>query len=200
MLSEEEIDDHVAEVTSRGFTIVNKCIDTSLLQRLVSAKCKLVPNGIGIVNNLISKDPAFWDLASNLNILRVVKRILADDCLLSSTSLSCSVPGKDYFVEALGLVVLSNILGDGAQEYHTDDLLYGRELFPRPLRHQLSVNTITALTGEGYNAPPHTTPLNIPCFLLQSLHMRTVPLGLSRTLINGTFSLREGIHLLLNQR
>jgi ectoine hydroxylase-related dioxygenase (phytanoyl-CoA dioxygenase family) len=73
-------------------------------------------------------DPAFGALATAPNILRIAKRICGQDALLSSTTLSSPPPGTPE------------------QEYHTDDLLYGRELFPRPLQHYLNVNTITALS------------------------------------------------------
>lgn len=85
-----------------------------------------MPNGETVLN-LLSKDDVFCDLAAAPNVLRIVKRVLGDNCLLSSGTLSASKGGTDE------------------QEYHTDDQMYGREIFERPVKHQLCVNTITAL-------------------------------------------------------
>ena len=126
LLSEAEVEAYADEVEERGYCIIPSAIDAELLGRLLDAQRRFVPNGETVLN-LLSKSEAFCDLAAAPNVLRVVKRILGEDCLLSSGTLTAPKGGT------------------GPQEYHTDDQMYGRELFERPLKHQLSVNCATAL-------------------------------------------------------
>lgn len=95
-LSESEIDAHVSEVHARGYTIVPAAIDATLLEELIVAKNALTADGSVFLSNLMSKDPAFWGLAAAPNVLKIVQRIIGEDCLISSTTLTCPPPGMVY--------------------------------------------------------------------------------------------------------
>ena len=123
-LSDAEVDAWVGELLEHGYCILPAAIPPAQLQELRGVCAGL---GASAYAALPGVDPAFSALATAPNILRIAQRICGEDCLLSSTTLSSPPPGTPE------------------QEYHTDDLLYGRELFPRPLQHYLNVNTITAL-------------------------------------------------------
>ena len=137
-LDELQIEQRVAELLEHGYCIVPASIPTELFAQLRSACAPLANTAYG---NLMARHPAFCDLCTAPNLLRIARRICGDDCLVSSYSLSS--PPADT----------------PEQEYHTDDLLYGRELFPRPLDHYLNINTITALNdfSAGASARPPTS-------------------------------------------
>ena len=134
-LDEREIEQRVAELLEHGYCILPASIPTELLAQLRAACAPLANTAYG---NLMARDTAFCELCTAPNLLRIARRICGDDCLVSSYSLSS--PPADT----------------PEQEYHTDDLLYGRELFPRPLNHFLNINTITALNdfSAGESARP----------------------------------------------
>ena len=112
LLSEHEIDAHVSTLLRNGFVIVENSIPADLLERLQaplkaqeerrkrrstttrgSAPAQQQKRKVGydasrpatrIMSGHWSHEPAQWDLATAPNILRIAKRLLGDDCLLSS--------------------------------------------------------------------------------------------------------------------
>ena len=146
VLSEEEINQHVELIFEKGYTIVPNAIPPALLKELqilandhenvfVERKQKLnlkyknvygrnAPYSLSCLPGL---SPYYCDLAIEPNILRIVKKIVGDDCLLGSTTFTNPRSNEQE------------------QEWHTDDLLYGRDLFKRPLDNYLNINTITAI-------------------------------------------------------
>lgn len=143
-LSRDQVEETVNTLKIQGYAIIPHCIEPEVLMHAHQACIDLHHgNGLGmgqgmqeqdgktrnmLLTNLHGRDSRFWPLICSSNVLQVVRKIVGQDALLSSTNALWKRPGASE------------------QHLHTDDLLYASNLFfPRPLPAQLSVVAMVAL-------------------------------------------------------
>ena len=103
-LSDDEIDEHVANLLNNGYTIVPASIPPSLLRQLLKTADKLIEEEGAIQFLLPAKAECFCELATAPNVLRIVKKLIGEDCLLSSTALRSpgpSTPEQEFHVSEI---------------------------------------------------------------------------------------------------
>lgn len=120
----ETVTDHVGQISTVGYTIVENAIDAELVERL-TARIDGLLDELGIpfgdntflgertrrIFNLLSRDPIFAEVPAHPGVLPIVEGVLDAECLLSS----------------LTAIEMSD--GQAAQPFHCDD---GSIPLPRP--------------------------------------------------------------------
>jgi len=137
MLATANVDEHVACIARDGYTIVERAIESELLDALDTDLCRLEhdfavePAGNSFegahtirIYNLLAYGPLYEAIPVHASVLPIVEGVLDAGCLVSSLS-SISIMG-----------------GETAQPIHADD-----QLIPIPKPHPPTVcNTMWALT------------------------------------------------------
>lgn len=118
------LDEHLAEIDDRGFTVLARVIEPELVHRLVATIDRLmgeleVPFGENVflghrtrrIFNLLPRDDVFTEVPLHPKVLPLVDEVLGGQCLLSS------------------LTAIEMQAGQRAQPFHADD---GSLTLPRP--------------------------------------------------------------------
>lgn len=137
MLEPHEVEAHVARVERDGYTVLERVVDASLVDRIAQALDEL-ERELGVepaqnifeglrtlrVYNLLARAKVFEEIPVHESVLAIVERVLDRGCLVSSLSSIAILPGET------------------AQPIHADD-----QLIPLPKPHvPIVCNTMWAIT------------------------------------------------------